>query len=315
MRVSRSAPYDVQIATTGGAHRTETPQTLERRRLRYALRRLRDGAGLTQEQVAAEMDWSLSKVIRIEAGSVSISINDLRAMLALYRVTDADTVGELAALARASRRRRWWSRYGSSLPPQLASYIGLEAEACGIRFFQPLAVPGLLQTEAYARAVIVGTSPERLPESTVDTRVEVRLRRQDEVLGRPEPPEILAVLDEAVLRRTVGGPAVMRAQLAHLRELGSRPHVTIHVLPLSAGATPGLNGSFLILEFPGAADSDIVYVETPPGELWLDKPADVALYRRAFDELRALARDTEQSAALIDGAADELRRQPSGRKA
>jgi transcriptional regulator with XRE-family HTH domain len=289
--------------------------TIERRRLRSALRRLRELAGVTQDQVAAAMDWSPSKVIRIEAGAVGISITDLRALLRLYDVTDADAINELAELARSSRKRSWWSEYKESLSPQLVSYIGLEADASAIRYYQPLALPGLLNTEAYARAVVRGTSPVPLTDADLDTRVEVRLKRQQAVLGRDNPPEVTAVLDEAVLRRRVGGVSVMRAQLAYLRRLASRPYVTMQVLPFSAGATPGLTGPFVILEFAAAADTDVVYLETQPGAIWIDKQDDVAPYRGAFDSVRGAALSPEASDALIERVADELgaRTPPGGR--
>ena len=187
--------------------------TVGRRRLRTVLRRAREAAGLTQEQVAAAMDWSLSKLIRIEAGTVSISTNDVKALSQHYHLDDPQQVRDLVELARLSRRRPWWAAYRDAVPASFAAFIGLEAEADGLQFFQAVGMPGLLQTERYARA-IVAASPSSTSGADSDKAltVELRLRRQREVLGRAVPPRIEAVLDEAALRRQLGGRACLRGQ-------------------------------------------------------------------------------------------------------
>jgi len=287
--------------------------TAGRRRLRNALRRARDAAGLTQEQVAERMDWSLSKVIRIETGAVSISTSDLRQLLLLYQIDDPDEVAALVELARVGRRRPWWTRYKDTIPGEYLSYVGLEDESSAIHMFSPAGMPGLLQTKDFAHAVVdaswwtPGTDdPARgqpvPPEVTA--RVDVRMKRQQEVLKRPNPPAITAVLDEAVLRRQIGGPAVLRQQLLHLAELGASPHIAVRVLPFST-SIPNLLSPFAILEFPDPADADVVFVEGPLEQTVLDG-ADVETYRRMFERVQAASMSEADALALIARVADEL---------
>ncbi|SDX91303.1 Helix-turn-helix domain-containing protein [Micromonospora pattaloongensis] len=281
--------------------------TVGRRRLRSALRRARDAAGMTQEQVAAAMDWSLSKVIRIEAGSVSVSTNDLKALLQHYRLTDPRQVAELVELARASRRRAWWSQYREALAPSYAALIGLEAEAVGLRFFQAAGIPGLLQTEAYARAIFAAAvPPEQAGPDDVDVAVEIRLRRQREVLGRPEPPAMHVVLDEATLRRQTGGAACLREQLRHLVAMATSERVTIQVLPFTA-TDYAVAAPFTVLEFADPDDSDVVYVEAAMVQDVIDNPDAVKPYQAMFRRLRDKSLSATASLALITKIADELR--------
>ena len=240
---------------------------VQRRRLRIELRKARQDAEQTQEQVAAAMDWSLSKVIRIEAGNVGISTNDLKALLRHYKILDPVRTEELVALARAARERSWWSQYRDAATPQLLQLIGYESAATVRRNFEPLLVPGLLQTEEYAAALIKALD-DRIPAARLETLVEIRLRRQ-ELADRANPPLLFFILDEAVVRRLVGGKGVMRRQVRRLIEMTEKPNVTIEVVPFSAGAHPGLKGSFVILEFPDAGDDDVLYLGRPerrPGE-------------------------------------------------
>jgi transcriptional regulator with XRE-family HTH domain len=288
--------------------------TASRRRLRNALRRARDQAELTQEQVAVEMDWSLSKVIRIETGAVSISISDLRQLLLLYRVNDPEQVAELVELARIGRQRPWWTRYKDTVPGEYLSYVGLEDESSAMRCFSPAGMPGLLQTEEFAHAMVDASwqttaggdpaqpAPPISPE--VRARVDVRMKRQQEVLQRPNPPEITAVLDEAVLWRQIGGAPVLRGQLRHLVALSRGPRVTIRVLPFRANISHLLS-PFVILEFPDPADSDVVYVESTLAQTVLDG-AQVATYRRVFARVQAASLPPEESVARIAGIAEEL---------
>jgi transcriptional regulator with XRE-family HTH domain len=276
--------------------------TAGRRRLRNALRYARDVANLTQEQVAAAMDWSLSKVIRIETGAVSISTNDLRQLLLLYQVTDPSEVAELVELARVGRRRPWWTRYRDTVPGEYLSYVGLEDESSAMRSFSPAGMPGLLQTEEFAHAVVdaswlttFGDGPDR---------VDVRMKRQQEVLQRPHPPEITAVLDEAVLWRQIGGAAVLRGQLLHLVALAQRPQITIQVLPFTASISHLLS-PFVILEFSDPADADVVYVESSLEQTMLDGD-QVATYRRVFGRVQAASLPPDESLALIARVAGGL---------
>jgi transcriptional regulator with XRE-family HTH domain len=280
--------------------------TVGRRRLRFALRRAREAADLTQEQVATAMDWSLSKLIRIEAGQVSISTNDLKALITLYRLDDPKETSGLLELARVSRQRPWWSGYKDILSPQFSAYIGLEAEASLIRYFHTLLAPGLLQTAAYMQAIVKATAPSDPSSDELDAIVQLRLTRQSEVLGRSDAPEILAVLDEAVVRRQVGSPQTMRDQLLHLVECAERPNLTIKILPFSVGAYPVMSGPFVILEFPTEEDSPAILLENNFSGDVLKGPDDVELYKRAFDKIWDLALSARESLQLLHKVADEF---------
>lgn len=274
-----------------------------RRRLRYALRQAREAADLTQEQVAARMDWSLSKLLRIEAGTVSVSTNDVKALLALYRITDPAAVEELIHLARASRQRPWWTGYRERLGSDVVSYVGLEAESATLRYLSPLTITGLFQTPRYARAIATaGTAVELSPED-VDSLVELRLARQREILGRANPPEIQVLIDEAALRRPVGSPAVMREQLLHLAESAGRPNIDIRILPFAAGAYAAMYGPFIVLEFPDESDTPVVFVESAIGGEALERGPDVAAYQRAFERTWNQALGEADSLRLIEAAA------------
>lgn len=282
--------------------------TVGRRRLRSALRRARDAAGLTQEQVAAAMDWSLSKLIRIEAGSVSISTNDVKALLGHYRMADQHQIDELVELARVSRRRTWWSQYKDTLPSAYAAYIGLEAEAFKLSFFQPSGIPGLLQTESYARAAVTAASTtvgDTMDAEQIELRHAIRMRRQKEVLDRPDHPHIDVVLDEAALHRQTGGPASLREQLRHLADVGRLAQVTIRVLPFTAGDYAP-QGPFVILRFPDDDDTDIVYLEGVLAQDVLDRPTDVAAYQQMFDRLWEMSLQPDGSLEKITKMADQL---------
>jgi len=281
--------------------------TVRRRRLRSELRQRREDAGLTQEQVAGEMEWSLSKLVRIEAGTVGISTNDLRALLSLYGLREREHVEELLELARAARQRMWWTSYKNTLGPAYLEFIGFVAEASTIRYFHPMVVPGLLQTEDYARAVITDGATGVLEPEDIDARVDIRMTWINDVLGRPEPPTFLVVLDEAVIRRRVGGAAVMRAQLRHLAALAGEPYMRIAVVPFTAGAHPGLYGSFALLEFTDPADDTILYLENAPTDMILrDRPTEISRYAVAFDRLVDTALAPEETIAVLTEAADSI---------
>ncbi|GHJ45533.1 transcriptional regulator [Catellatospora sp. TT07R-123] len=280
-----------------------------RLRLRHALRSARDSSDLTQEQVAASLEWSLSKVIRIENGSVRMTITDMRALLQLYGVREQAAVTEMEVLARTARAKAWWAEFGD-LAPKYANYIGLEEGAAAISCYQQLVIPGLLQTESYARAVVSAGQPQTLPAG--DDYVSIRLRRQERVLRRTDPPRIHAVLDEATLRRINGGVAVQREQLHHLVRLGARPNIQLQVLPFSAGLQ-ALEPAFVLMSFPYGADHDVVYLEfssvvpaVDRGQV-LDREEDAGPYRTTFDRLAAVALGEADSLAYIAQVAGELR--------
>jgi transcriptional regulator with XRE-family HTH domain len=273
---------------------TRTP-TGRRRRLGAELRRLREAAGLTIERVAEELECSPSKVSRIETGQVSATPRDVRDMLGLYRVDD-DRLEAMVQVAREARQRGWWQKF-VDVPDGVPAYVGLETAATSIDVYMALLVPALLQTPDYARAVIAAVRPD-LPPSEIDRRVELRLRRQD-LLDQERPPRVRVLLDDTVLRRPVGGPAVMAAQRRRLLADAERPAVTVQVLEAGAGAHAGMDGPFTIFGFPAPAERDVVALDSAADALYLEGPEDVARYRRVFELLLPAARSPEDSAAII----------------
>jgi transcriptional regulator with XRE-family HTH domain len=271
--------------------------TIRRRRLASELRRLREAADLTIDEVGEKLECSASKISRIETGHVGVTPRDARDMLELYGLT-GDEREALVQLAREARKPGWWHAYKEVFT---GTFVGLEADASSLRAFQALLVPGLLQTETYARAVIRAMRPDA-DESDIQRRVAARTARQ-ELLVDPNPPEYWAVIDEAVLHRVVGGPEVMAKQANRLLELAQLPHVTIQVVPFTAGAHPGMEGPFLILGFPEPADPDVVYVDSTSGGFFLELAPDVRRYSLMFDHLRAAALKPDDSVAVIAAAA------------
>jgi transcriptional regulator with XRE-family HTH domain len=278
---------------------------VQRRRLRTELRKAREEAGLTQEQVADAMEWSPSKVIRIEAGTSRITTNDLKALLRHLDIVDAQRTGELLALARAARAPSWWSQYRHIASPGFLQFVEYEAAASATSNFEPLLVPGLLQTEEYARAVIQQFDEQPTAER-VDALVKLRMTRQ-ELLERPDPPRLSFILDEAVVRRLVGGRTVMRRQVRHLIQMAKRPNVTIELVPFNAGVHPGMHGPFVVIEFPDTADDDVLYLESPRGDVvYRDTPEDIGASREAFRQLRAMSLGPEGSVTYLGKVADEM---------
>ncbi|HJU00904.1 MAG TPA: helix-turn-helix transcriptional regulator [Actinomycetes bacterium] len=273
---------------------TRTP-TGRRRRLGAELRRLREAAGLTIDKVAEELECSPSKVSRIETGQVSATPRDVRDMLGLYRVDD-DRLEAMVQVAREARQRGWWQKF-VDVPDGVPAYVGLEAAATSMDVYMALLVPALLQTPDYARAVIAAVRPD-LPPSEIDRRVELRLRRQA-LLDQERPPRMRVLLDDTVLARPVGGPAVMAAQRRRLLADADRPAVTIQVLEVGAGAHAGMDGPFTIFGFPAPAERDVVALDSAADALYLEGPEDVARYRRVFELLLPVARSPEVSAAII----------------
>lgn len=279
-----------QSVTKGEVLESDGPTpTVQRRRLRAELRRIRLDANETQEHVAAAMDWSLSKLIRIENGSVSISTNDLKVLLGHYGIVDDDKVEELIGLARAARERSWWRQYRDVASPQLLQFIEYQVAAMITRNFEPVLIPGLLQTEAYARVAIKEFSG-RPPKERLDDLVALRMRRQELLKRTGPPPWSFFILDEGVVRRRVGSQDVMAAQIRHLIELAGRPDVTIEVVPFSAGVNRGMHGPFVILEFPEPEDEDVLYLESPRGDLFhRNDLEEIVTYREIFEELRRMS--------------------------
>ncbi|MEU5827695.1 helix-turn-helix domain-containing protein [Micromonospora tulbaghiae] len=264
-----------------------------------ALRRLREQTGMTADQAAKEVGISKSAISRIENAQVSVMPPVARGLLELYGV-EGDEVDALVQVARDARKRGWWQAYDDVLPDWFEVYVGLEAEASEIRAFQPQLIPGLLQTADYARAVIRAEHPDA-PNDEVDRRVELRMRRQD----AETPPKLWVVLDEAALRRPVGGAELFAAQLRRLAEEADRPGRTIQILTFGAGEYGSMGSAFSVLTFPEPADPGVVYVETRAGSLYLEGQ-QVREYSRVFEHLVATAAGARESRDLILGAIDEL---------
>lgn len=288
--------------------------TVRRRRLGMELRRLREAKNMTAEQVAARLLVSQSKISRLENGRRSISQRDVRDLCEVYEVNDAKIVDSLMQMARESRQQGWWNAYGD-IPYSV--YIGFETDAASLRVYEPQVITGLLQTRPYAEAIIRGASPET-SEEIIRNRIDVRMRRQERLIGEKdenrvsggkggpaEPLRLWAVLDEAALRRVVGNRQVMREQFEHLVEMSRLPHVTVQVLPFGVGAHPGLNGQYVVLEFPDMSDSSVVYLEGATSDLYLEKPQDLQKYGLIFEHLRASALNPDQTRQLISDTAKD----------
>ncbi len=247
------------------------------------LRRLRVAADLTREQAGEAIRGSEWKIHRLENGQVGFKERDVEDLLRLYGVTDASEIEAFVAMALEANAPGWWQHYADVLPSWFRAYVDLEAAATLIRTYENQLVPGLLQTADYIRAVIEGAHLDDSPEE-VESRVGLRLERQS-LLSRPDGPRLWAVVDEAALRRPVGGPQVMRAQLERLIEVNSWPNVTLQVLPLTAGAHPTMVGAFSILRFEDRGLPDVVYIEHLTNALYLDKPGDVAQYYHVMENI------------------------------
>lgn len=277
---------------------------MRRRRLARELARLRDVAGLTMEQAADAAGISMSHLSRVERAQVGIRLPAVKVLLGAYDA-DAETRAYLLGVAKDATKRGWWHKYAGSIPLHYATFIGFETEADQMWNYEPMAVPGLLQTEAYARAMFhAGAS--RLTDEEITKRVEVRSQRQ-ELLRRDDPPRFWFILDEAVIRRQVGGPGVHADQLDHLAELARLPHVDIQVLPFHLGAHAGTPGSLVVLHYSEPTDPPVVYLETMVGDLYPETQDELDGAILAFDRLRATALSPDESVALIRQAAKELR--------
>jgi transcriptional regulator with XRE-family HTH domain len=273
-----------------------------RQQLGLTLRRLREDAGLTIDQVAKELECSESKVSRIETGRVGTTPRDVRDMLRLYQVEDEQR-DTLIEIAREARQRGWWEAY-SDVSRGAAPYVGLEVAATSIQIYMALVVPSLLQTADYARAIIGVVRPD-LSRKEVERRVDLRLKRQS-LLDEDRHPDFWAILDEALLRRQVGGREVMRGQLDQLIQVALSQSVTIQVLPVTAGEHAGVDGPFTILRFSEPAEPDVVMLDSATGNLYLESAEDLHLYAQIFDLLRAAALSKDDSLAFISALADEV---------
>jgi len=269
--------------------------TFPRFQLGKQLRELREHARLTTEDVGLQLDCSPSTISRMEGGKVGIRRSTLERLLEIYEVSDREHIETLIALAKQGKTRGWFARYGD-LPSSYSRYIGLESSAVEMRNYEALVVPGMLQTEEYTRALLAAASPGQ-SDDAADAHVSARRERQG-LLNRAENPlQFIAVLDESVIRRLIGGPDIMRSQLKHLADMGRARNVTIQVLPFSGGAYAGMAGSFAILKFQDAPG--VVYAEAMAGDIY-QEAGDVQRYDDVFESLRAAALSPFESIKLIE---------------
>jgi transcriptional regulator with XRE-family HTH domain len=267
---------------------------VRRRYLISRLKQLRTKAGLTHHEVAREMGWDRGKLNRLEQGNFKrLNAADVMALSTLYKASDEE-IAALAQIARESKKVSWWYRYTDTFT---GPYIGLEAEARAIQEFTPQLVPGLFQTPDYMSALMERSAGSVTPEEA-RTRIEVRAERQHSILQREEPPPVWVVLDEAVLRRQVGGPEVMREQMLHLMNLAKRPTIDIQVLPFAAGAHAASGEQFICLRFEGT--DSVVYIETDEDGLYVEEPEKLARYTLVFDRLQAAALSVEDSYRFME---------------
>ncbi|BCB73871.1 helix-turn-helix transcriptional regulator [Phytohabitans flavus] len=261
--------------------------------------------GFSQKDVAEAQDWSVSKLLRIEGGAVGVSTTDLRALLDMYQLRDPELVGQLTLWAQAARRSPL-SVYRDVLSAEFLTYLNYEGSAAVVRQWEPLLVPGLLQTESYARAIIHAFAPEGRSERIIERQIEARMSRQ-EVLRQPGAPEMFFILDESVLRRRVGGGVTMIQQLEHLREQAERPHISIQILPFAMGAHRNMRTPFVILEFKEANVEDLLFLENPRGDLLdRDDGEELAVYLASFWDLESRALAAAEMVATIDAVIRDL---------
>ncbi|MGH3811651.1 MAG: helix-turn-helix domain-containing protein, partial [Pseudonocardiaceae bacterium] len=275
--------------------------TVKSRRVAGELRRLRARSGHSCATVGEALGISASKISRIETGRIGLQSDEVAALLGFYQVAKP-LREELLELVRRAAEPGWWQVQGSRLPELWQELIDIERSATAIINYEPLVVPGLLQTADYAGALIAATNPA-LSEDEVETRVAARVARQA-LLGRAHPPRLLALLEDGVLRRVIGDPGLMRRQVRHLEDAATRPNVSVQVVPTAAGAHPGLGGPFVLLEFDG--DPTIVHLENRRGSACLEENEDVAETMLALQYLQRIALSPDDSLALLAEVAREL---------
>ncbi|MDX5459131.1 helix-turn-helix transcriptional regulator [Micromonospora tulbaghiae] len=286
--------------------------TVPRRQLGRLLRQFRNEAGVTLDAAAEALEYSRQKIWRIECGLGSVRVLDVKAMCELYGVS-GEMTDAMRGLAAETKSKGWWHAYGDAVPSWFELYVGLESAAARLRGYDESLIPGIFQTKEYAQGLYrLGGA---LSDEERERAVQVRLQRQALLMRRlPVAPRVESVLCESVLRRVVGGPRVMTAQLDHLLKLSELPNVAVRVLPLQAGPQPGaVAGTFMILDFPptkggrAAPEPSIVYSESLTGALYLDKPEELVAYERVWRGLDGLALDEEESKDMIKRLAGEMR--------
>jgi transcriptional regulator with XRE-family HTH domain len=274
--------------------------TIRRRRLARALYRMRQEAGLTADAAAREAGVDKSTLLRWEAAESSVHPSAAAILFALYGADEAE-VAALVQVAREARKRGWWLPWNSAIPPWLATYVGLESEAAEIKEFQPILIPGLLQTEGYAEAVIRAEHPDD-SDGQVNTRIELRKQRQQ----REDDYVLWTIIGEAALYFPVGGSKVMRDQLEHLMAVARRPRCNIQVLPTTAGEHGSMGSGFIVLTFANPADPPVAYVESMAGSLYIEEEDGVRRFASLFQHLSATALSARESARLIAKAAESM---------
>jgi len=291
------------VTVTGGGSGDGGPTAL-RIMLGGQLRRMREQAGISRADAGWQIRASESKVSRMELGRVGFKERDVSDLLDLYGMQDEDERFRLMELARAANNPGWWSRYGDVMPTWFTNYVGLEVAATLIRTYEVMFVPGLLQTEEYARAVVqLGKS--YLPDDEVAQRVALRVTRQ-QILNRTTPVRLWVVIDESVLHRPVGGPEILRNQIEHLMKLAHEPNITLQIMPFSSVGYPGAGGAFSILRFPDGDLPDIVYIEHAASALYLDKLEEVDEYAAIMEGLTIAAAPVSATEGLLKEALARL---------
>lgn len=294
---------DAEIAPAGaGEPGLGYSPTVRRRRLGRELRRMREALDLTTYDAARHIECSQPKMSKVETGRVPVKSLEVRALLELYGAS-AEQSETLLALAKQSQQKGWWHAHGDAVPDWFETYVGLEAEAESLRFYETAVVPGPLQTSAYARALTSADS--RVLAEDTERVVTLRMARQAR-LTSANPLQVWTVVDEAALRRPVGDRATRRAQYEHLLAMIARPSVHLQVLPSSVGAHPGLGGSFVVIGFPDQLDDDVVYLEYQVGALYLERKPEIGRYSMVFDQLRAEALGLGESEVLVRRLLDEV---------
>lgn len=273
-----------------------SPPTVRRRQLGRELRKLREDAGLHIDQLAEQLRCSSSRISRIETARIRIAPGTVHEILDVLGV-DGERRRRLVTLARQAEAPGWWQEYTDVLTYEYATYIALESEASSLRIFEPSIVHGLLQTDEYAAAML---TKGPATHGDVSSKLAARMARQAAALGQSDRLALRVVLDEAAIRRMVGGPGVMRRQLSHLIDLSHRPNVHLQVLPFSAGAPPSATGPFTIVDFPDPAETSVVYMENFAGDLYVERTAVIETFAAVFHQLTADAMSVEDSLTLIE---------------
>jgi transcriptional regulator with XRE-family HTH domain len=281
---------------------TAEDPAIPRRKLKMELRSARTDAKLTREEAAAALDWSVSKIVRIEAGDQGVSTTDLGAMLRLYKISDENILKELAKLARNSRGQTWWGGYRDVVSKQYGQLLGYEGSASYVHPFHPLLIPGLLHTDDYAYEL----RRVRMPEEQARKLVNLLVERQERLFEQPKPPEMTFVFGEEALHRWIGGPVVMRRQLRHLLEATESSSTSIRIIPFSAGAHAGLIGPFTLLGLQDSGE-DLLFFEGPGGDVVnRDDQEMIVSFIEQFETLRSLALSENESRTLINQRIDQF---------